>query len=209
MAHEGGNFWSRIKQNTSSLTANISSLSIGNDTDGKTEYDTLVHKALVNFYMEKAGGNVPDWLVEDDPTFNESADNFTHTNLPNNKRFYPVGMNNSAAAGGGELQHGYHPSSASSSHSQSQYGGYGGRPVQSARTQTPASASLHDMYRSSRTSGSSSSTGNSNGSSGSVPNNRPATTNSIRDRLKNGQRANYGTTSSATANRLQSSWAKR
>ncbi|GMM33413.1 hypothetical protein DASC09_007380 [Saccharomycopsis crataegensis] len=198
-------FWNKVKKNASNI--NISNLSIGNDSDGKAEYESLVHKSLVNFYQEHAGGQCPDWLVENDPNFNQNVNNFQHTNLPSNNKFYPV-SNNRPGDGRAQNSNGsYQPNSYSNrpggnndgyNNSNNNSGGsIGSRMGQSVKTQTPASASFRDMYKSSRT---------SNGSPQSS--NQPVSVNransSIGDRLR--QR---GTTSSATANRLQSNWSRR
>lgn len=175
-------FWGRVKKNTSLFTNVIGVPSLGNDSDGKLEHETMIHKGLVKFYEEKKGGAVPDWLVENDPTYQGG---FQTTNLPSNQRFYPVAA---------PQEQGHRPNNTYTRPATNSSGAdLSARPSVSSKTHTPASASLQDMYRNTR----------SSGSTGSVPQTRQGGSSNanIRDRL-------YKTKSSNAAGRLQSSWSR-
>lgn len=191
-------YWSRIKENTSSLTSNLSSLSITNDSDGKEQHETMIHKAFINFYSENAGGRFPDWLIENDPTFQSLENNYNVqvTNMSSNSKFYPVQNNRNnynnpqqqntvpnqhAGQGAGRYKnsdlHDLYHNQQYHQQQQQQQPPPQNKGYQSARTHTAASASLQDMYKSSsRPTAGSSGPGNSNASS------------SLRDRF---QRNNY------------------
>jgi hypothetical protein len=54
-------FWTRIRHQYGSASAALSNLSINSETDGDSETDTVVHNALVKYYLKEEGG-APAWL---------------------------------------------------------------------------------------------------------------------------------------------------
>lgn len=224
MSNEG--FWTKIKQNTSNLSSNLSSLSLSTDSDGKASCDTLVHKSLVKFYQEQNDGQPPEWLIADDPKFQRVQQNQDGYYDPQMQGGRPQhGSDQYSRQSHQGQQQGHHTSNhqrRTDPHNKPTYDGGENRGnsyhqeqpshqpshqphpfsrTKSAKTQTPASAGLHAMYKSSRNSagepgghsGGGYGGGNSSGSGGAGGGLK---SNAIRDRLKNNSRS-------------QSSWAKR
>lgn len=54
-------FWSKVKQSSKGLSSSLGNLSIHSEHDGSSETETLVHKALVNYYQGK-NQPYPEWL---------------------------------------------------------------------------------------------------------------------------------------------------
>ncbi|KAA8909359.1 hypothetical protein TRICI_004525 [Trichomonascus ciferrii] len=77
-------FWTRIRHQYGSASAALSNLSIHSETDGDSETDTVVHNALVKYYMKEEGG-APAWLgVEEQqvrPTSSSSSSSLNRMHM--------------------------------------------------------------------------------------------------------------------------------
>ncbi|ANZ74411.1 BA75_00564T0 [Komagataella pastoris] len=95
-SEQSRNLWSKVKQRskgissgiTSGIASGISNLSLHQESDGDKETDTLVHKALVNYYITR-DLPFPDWLGAEEYKHAKGSNVFTKASSTITSRILP------------------------------------------------------------------------------------------------------------------------